>query len=328
MDERLLHAPCGYLSITHEGKIISVNNTFLMQMGYSKQSLLNKHIEELMSTANKLIFHSYFYPFINLHGHVNELIISMKNSEGIAIACLINGKRLLIDDVEVFDLIIVQMGQRMNYEQELRTAKIQIEEAYWQKDRALEELTKLNNEIEQKQEELIMINESLIELSVTDKLTGLKNRRYFQEKLEDQMFNFARKEKPFSLCMIDIDHFKLVNDTYGHQVGDEVLEQLAFILRKFARTEDVPARYGGEEFVLLLPKTDITESKVMAEQLRKQIEDASWVTGRLTVSIGISTFYEDETSAGLMKKADQALYMSKESGRNRVTHIADGSYTA
>ncbi|MCR8658772.1 sensor domain-containing diguanylate cyclase [Paenibacillus endoradicis] len=327
MDDRLLYAPCGYLSITHEGKIISVNNTFLMQMGYNEHKLLNQHIEELMSTANKLIFHSYFYPFINLHGYVNELIISLKNSEGIAIACLINGKQLLVDDVEVFDLIIVQMGQRMNYEQELRTAKKQIEDAYWKKDQALEELTKLNIEIEQKQEELIMINESLIELSVTDKLTGLKNRRYFQEKLEDQIINFARKEKPFSLCIIDIDHFKHVNDTYGHQVGDEVLEQLAYILRKFVRKEDVPARYGGEEFVLLLPRTDIKESKVMAEQLRQQIEDASWVTGRLTVSIGISTFYEDETATGILKKADQALYMSKENGRNRVTHIVDASYT-
>ena len=295
-------------------------------MGYSEQHLLNQHIEELMSVANKLIFHSYFYPFINLHGHVEELIISLKNSEGTAIACLINGKRLVVEGVEVFDLIIVQMGQRMNYEQELRTAKKQIEEAYWQKDRALEEITKLNLEIEQKQEELIMINESLIELSVTDKLTGLKNRRYLQEKLEDQMINFSINATPFSLCMIDIDHFKHVNDTFGHQVGDEVLEQVAYILRKFAKTEDVCARYGGEEFVLLLSATDVVQSKVKTEQLRRSIEEATWVTGRLTVSIGISTFYVDETSAGLLKKADQALYMSKENGRNRVTHFVDTSY--
>lgn len=321
MDNRLLHAPCGYLSIAHDGKVLAVNQTFLEQMSYSEADLLNQHIESLMSVTNKLIFHSYFYPFIHLHGHVEELIISLKNKEGLLVPFLINGKRLNVEDQEVFDLILVQMGKRMQYEQELRTAKKESEEAYWKKDQALEELTKLNKEIEQKQEELIAINESLVELSVTDKLTGLKNRRFFQEKLEEQVIHFARKEVPFSLLIVDIDHFKHVNDTYGHQTGDVVLEQLAIILKNFARGNEIPARYGGEEFVMILPKTNNEQSTEIAEHLRRDIEVATWVTGKITVSIGAATFTEQDDSGSILKKSDQALYYSKENGRNKVTHF-------
>lgn len=323
MNDRLLYAPCGYLSITHEGRITAVNNTFLEQMGYVDTDLLNQHIEGLMTIPNKLIFHSYFYPFIHLHGHVEELVINLKNREGLTIPYLLNGKRLHVNGVEIFDLILVHMGKRMDYEQELRTAKKQIEEAFLEKEEALAELTKINIEIERKQEELIIMNASLRELSITDKLTGLKNRRYFQEKLEEQIINFERKGKTFSLLIIDIDHFKLVNDTYGHQTGDIVLEQLASILKDFSRPEDAPARYGGEEFVLILPKIDIAKSKIMAERLRQRIEAATWITGKLTVSIGIATFNELETAVSILEKADQALYVSKQNGRNQVTHFTD-----
>lgn len=323
MDDRLLHAPCGYISISHDGKILAVNQTFLEQMQFERERLLDCHIESLMTVSNKLIFHSYFYPFINLHGKVEELVISLKNNAGESIPFLINGKRLNIDDVEVFDLILVQMGKRMNYEGELRTAKKQIEEAYWHKNKALEELTLLNKEIEMKQEELIAINEALTEMSVTDKLTGLKNRRYFQEKLDEQVIHFARKEVPFSLMIIDIDHFKHVNDTYGHPTGDVVLEQLAQIIKQFVRQSDMPARYGGEEFVIIMPKTSVDQSIQLAEQLRQKIEAASWVTGALTVSIGVSTYTLSDNSSTILKKADMSLYYSKEHGRNRVSHYED-----
>lgn len=321
MEDRLLHAPCGYISISRDGKILAVNHTFLEQMQFEREQLLNCHIESLMTVSNKLIFHSYFYPFINLHGKVEELVISLKNNAGELIPFLINGKRLIIEGIEVFDLILMQMGKRMHYEGELRTAKKKIEEAYWHKNEALEELTLLNKEIEMKQEELIAINETLMEMSVTDKLTGLKNRHYFQEKLDEQVIHFARKEVPFSLMIIDIDHFKHVNDTFGHPTGDVVLEQLALIIKQFARASDMPVRYGGEEFVMIMPKTSAEQAIELAEQLRQMVEAASWVTGALTVSIGISTYTSSDNSSTILKKADMSLYYSKEHGRNRVSHF-------
>ncbi|MBY3618956.1 sensor domain-containing diguanylate cyclase [Acinetobacter sp. CUI P1] len=323
MNDRLRYAPCGYVSITHEGLIIDVNQTFLDRMGYKQVDLVHKHFESIMSTANKLIFHSYFYPFINLNGQVEELFINLKDSEGNAIPYLLNGRRFECEGVEIIDCILVQMGKRIDYELELRSAKKQIEVAYWEKDQALAELKRIHLEIEQKQAELLEMNAVLVELSNTDKLTGLKNRRFLQEKLEEQIVRYGRDQAPFSLCIIDIDHFKKVNDTYGHQTGDYVLEKLASILKLQSRKEDIAARYGGEEFVLLLPNTDITESKTIAENLRQSIAYSTWEMGQITVSIGIATFIPSDSETTLLQKADQALYTSKEQGRNRVTHSID-----
>ncbi|OMC65884.1 PAS domain S-box protein [Paenibacillus odorifer] len=323
MDDRLKYAPCGYVSITHEGMILDVNQTFLDGMGYQQVDLVNKHFESIMSTANKLIFHSYFYPFINLNGHVEELFINLKDSKGQAVPYLLNGRRLECEGVEVIDCILVQMGKRIDYELELRSAKKQIEEAYWEKDQALAKLKQIHLEIEQKQAELLEMNAVLVELSTTDKLTGLKNRRFLQEKLEEQIAAYQRDQAPFSLCILDIDHFKNVNDSYGHQMGDYVLEKLASVLKSQSRKEDIVARYGGEEFILLLPNTDSADATAIADNLRQFIASSTWEIGSITVSIGIATFEATDTDITLLEKADQALYVSKEQGRNRVTHIMD-----
>ena len=260
MQERLKYAPCGFISISHEGYITEVNQTFLDWMGYKEADLLNKHFEVLLSVANKLIFHSYFYPNINLNRNVEELFIKFKDRDGNSVPFLLNGRRFYDNGVEIIDLILVKMKKRIDYEEELRAAKKQLEEAYWQKDQALSKLEQLHKEIEEKQAKLLEINESLVELSNTDKLTGLNNRRVFQEKLEEQIEIYHQNGSSFSLFLIDIDHFKKVNDTYGHQTGDVVLEKLANILKTHARSKDIVARYGGEEFVVILPDTDVDES--------------------------------------------------------------------
>ncbi|MDQ0090989.1 diguanylate cyclase (GGDEF)-like protein/PAS domain S-box-containing protein [Paenibacillus anaericanus] len=323
MDERLQYAPCGYVSITHEGIVIDVNQTFLDIMGYSRANLVDNHFESIMSTANKLIFHTYFYPFINLNGHVEEMFLSLKDHKGLAIPFLLNGRRFEKEGVEIIDCILMQMGKRIDYEVEIRTAKRQIEEAYWEKDQALVKLEQLHMEIEQKQQELMELNANLVNLSITDKLTGLKNRRFFEEKLEDQMILYSQIGQPFSLYIIDIDHFKTVNDTWGHPMGDSVLAKLAEILQSHVRKEDIVARYGGEEFVLILPDMDAIESKIRAEELRLAVAHSTWETGQITVSIGIATFIQMDSDTTLLKKADLALYTSKENGRNRVTHFMD-----
>ena len=207
----------------------------------------------------------------------------------------------------------------LNYVQQ----KKQMEAAYTEKKQALAKLEQIHLEIEQKQAELLSMNATLIELSETDKLTGLKNRRYFQEKLEEQLSNNEKSASPFSLFILDIDHFKKVNDTFGHQVGDEVLAQLAQLLKNQARSLDIVARYGGEEFVVILPETDQNEAKAIAEQLRQAVEQAKWQTGRITVSVGIATAIKTDNETTILQRADKALYASKENGRNHVTHSID-----
>ncbi|MGG3280579.1 sensor domain-containing diguanylate cyclase [Paenibacillus solani] len=325
MDVRLNYAPCGYVSITHEGIVADVNQTFLDMMGYRQEDLVQKHFETLMSTANKLMFHSYFYPYINLDGHVEELLIRLKNSRGESVPFILNGRKSEREGQEWLDCVLVQVGKRIDYEMELRLANKQIEKAYWEKDQALEELQHIYAEIERKQTELMEINAVLLELSNTDKLTGMKNRRFFQEKLEEELKLFSETGVPFSLFMLDIDHFKRVNDTWGHAYGDEVLFDVASVLQTHAREGDIVARYGGEEFVMLLPRTQASEAKACADRIRQAVSDFSWKEDGVTISIGIMTATDalEDNEAILLEQADQALYASKENGRNRVTHYED-----
>jgi diguanylate cyclase len=328
MDKRLEYAPCGYISITHEGMITEMNQTFLDMTGYKREGLEHKHLESIMSKANQLVFHSYFYPNINLHGQVDELFISLKDSGGQSIPYILNGRRYEHEGVEVIDCALVQMSKRMDYERELRSAKKQIEEAYWEKEQTLAELKQLHAEIEQKQAELLELNAILVERSTTDKLTGLKNRRYFQEALEEHIARYREQGRLFSLLILDIDHFKQVNDTLGHQAGDYVLEQMGSILRYHCREQDMAARYGGEEFVLILPDINAQESILIADNLRHEIARAAWgssIPGGITASVGIATFAGTGNETTLLRQADQALYTSKEQGRNRVTHCMDSS---
>ena len=157
-----------------------------------------------------------------------------------------------------------------------------------------------------------------------DALTALANRRTFEEKLEEAMARHKRTGRPFGLVLTDIDHFKSVNDTYGHPVGDEVLRQVGATLREELREVDVPARYGGEEFVIILEDTDLEGARQVANRVREAIGDLVFETelGRLqcTISMGIAMGPEDsEEPHELVDLADQALYYSKENGRDQVS---------
>ncbi len=167
-------------------------------------------------------------------------------------------------------------------------------------------------------------NMRLAELATIDELTGTKNRRRFREDL-DLLFNQAiRLGAPLSLIMLDIDHFKQFNDTFGHPAGDEVLHRVGSILNMAVRSHDVVARYGGEEFVVLLPATDAAEALEVAARLRIAISSRTWMHRQVTASLGVATTLPDVSSAAvLLNQADQALYQSKQKGRNLITHHRD-----
>jgi diguanylate cyclase (GGDEF)-like protein len=156
-----------------------------------------------------------------------------------------------------------------------------------------------------------------------DDLTGLLTLRFFYQELEKELGRAQRFQKPLSILMMDLDFFKQVNDTYGHQVGSFVLKIIGRKIRETLRIQDVSGRYGGEEFISYLPKTDKKQARICAERLRRSIAKVEFRSGeksfRVTLCIGISTFPEDgERIEVLVKKADTALYRAKDDGRNRV----------
>ncbi|MEI4771224.1 diguanylate cyclase [Psychrobacillus sp. FJAT-51614] len=324
MRERLNTAPFGYLCITNQGVITELNETFCNMIGYTFEELLDTHIESVMSVSNKLLFHTYFYPFLHLNGHVEEMYLSLKDHEGKDVPLLLNAKYFKQDDVEGVDCVFMKMGKRIDYEQQIRSAKKHAEEALREKNLALDKLELLHNEIEKKQIQLMKLNTKLEKLSVTDSLTGLKNRRFFMERLKEHIALFQKNNMPFSLLILDLDFFKKVNDTWGHLIGDHVLIKLAEVLNSTFKVEDIVARFGGEEFVVLLPEANKERSKEKAEELRRTVQSAEWrIDQIITVSIGVATMQNGDSDMTIMENADLALYASKENGRNRVTHKDD-----
>jgi diguanylate cyclase (GGDEF)-like protein len=175
--------------------------------------------------------------------------------------------------------------------------------------------------------DLLMKNSALSEISARDSLTGLYNRWYVMEKIDSEMNRSVRHGSPVSLIMMDIDHFKRVNDSFGHSAGDRVLRSVGQVLRDSCRVYDVPGRYGGEEFCIVLPETKVGNTTVVAERIRERLEASRFDVGDdsvvVTASIGIAGIESVEAEGSLspailIDRADQALYSAKHHGRNRV----------
>lgn len=175
-------------------------------------------------------------------------------------------------------------------------------------------------------ERIINLEKKVLELARTDSLTGTLNRRAFMEKLDEELERAARKKIPLSLLMTDIDHFKRVNDQYGHIAGDQVLKQFVSLMAQIIRPYDFIGRYGGEEFILCLPDCSINQGRDIAERMRSKIETTPMQISQnrppihITSSFGISSFNstDEHNAESLIKKADDALYAAKKDGRNCV----------
>jgi len=164
------------------------------------------------------------------------------------------------------------------------------------------------------------------ELSITDSLTGLHNSRHFYSQLELALETSRRYHHPFTICFFDLDNFKILNDTYGHLMGDKVLETFGALVRSSLRTLDSGYRYGGEEFAILLPSTDIEGAMIVAERVRESLENYQFAMPngekiKSTVSIGVTSYTSGDDVQALMQRADVALYKAKHQGKNCIITI-------
>jgi diguanylate cyclase (GGDEF)-like protein/PAS domain S-box-containing protein len=165
----------------------------------------------------------------------------------------------------------------------------------------------------------VFMEEKLQQLATVDSLTGIYNRYKTNEEIEIEIGRSNRYDENFALAMFDIDHFKKVNDTYGHEIGDYVLQEISAVVTQEIRESDRFGRWGGEEFILILPKLSKEEALHVSEKLRGKIESHDFKdVGRITISIGVSIFEPSDTKESLLKRVDNALYKAKDEGRNRV----------
>jgi diguanylate cyclase (GGDEF)-like protein len=184
--------------------------------------------------------------------------------------------------------------------------------------RLLRRLGKISRISDGFQRQLKEVNLALTEASYTDLLTGLPNRRAMVERITSELDRSARGHSRAALLLADVDHFKQVNDTYGHEVGDQVLQGLAAAFRATLRGYDTCARWGGEEFLVLLPETDLEAALGVADKLRTGVAATREALPAITISVGVAVAQEGETLTALIRRADDAMYAAKRQGRNRV----------
>lgn len=211
-------------------------------------------------------------------------------------------RKLLFDEIRA-TLELESYKTKLEHKVEARTREIQIR----------------NEELHKEIAARTKVEEELQQLAITDPLTGLYNRRMFHQLLTSEIERDRRYRSGLGLILCDLDHFKVINDNFGHDVGDKVLQAFATNVRKHLRDSDILARWGGEEFIMLIPQTSLEKTQAIAEKLRAETEKIVLApVGRFTSSFGVTVFYGEDTVESFIKRADNALYIAKNNGRNRV----------
>jgi diguanylate cyclase len=195
-------------------------------------------------------------------------------------------------------------------------------------EKSNDEKTKLQQHFDKMIKDVMDQNRDLIEKNQKDSLTGIYNRITFEELINGELQRYQRYQEPFSLILFDIDHFKKVNDIYGHEVGDRVLKGIAQSIGDILRKSDIFARYGGEEFIILLPKTNIEKGINVSEKLRLTVQDTEFLYDNvkvpITVSVGVTEIQPtDKEFIDVFNRADSYMYQAKNEGRNKVISDSD-----
>ena len=261
------------------------------------------------------------------------------------------GARVIGEIDDVMRLINDALGVSANYDADLTgaserlltaTNRDQVKTIVGFLVNSTQQMRDSNNALEQRlmlsKAEISSLQQSLEAIraeSLTDPLTGLGNRKYFDRSINLAVQNALASGEPLSLLMFDIDHFKSFNDTYGHLTGDQVLRLVATSLKQTIKGQDITARYGGDEFAVLLPNTALRQALTVADHIRRAVmskelkkKSTGEMLGRVTISIGVSMLKPGDDTDSLIERADACLYAAKRAGRNRVVCEADPEYVA
>ena len=230
------------------------------------------------------------------------------------------GMKGLLDQIAGYETGAVDYLMKP-FEPVILRSKVKVFRELYQQRKMIEDFYyTLEQIVEERTAELKEANDTISRLAATDELTKLSNRRSFNDRLASALSAAIRHDYPLSMIMADLDHFKVVNDTFGHGEGDKVLKAFADLLRETIRAEDVAARWGGEEFIVILPHTPCDAAAALAERIRVAFEEHSGgdIPVSLSASFGVVQLQEGDDTDALIRRADAALYRAKREGRNRV----------
>ncbi|TCV89662.1 sensor domain-containing diguanylate cyclase [Sulfurirhabdus autotrophica] len=309
----------GIVTIDENGIIQSFNSGAEKIFGFTSKELIGQSVNRLMPDAYRGAHDRNIANYLStgkakIIGVGRELPGQRKNGEVFSMDLALTemnlmGKRQFVGTIR-------DISERKRSEQALKQAYDELDKRVQERT---SELTKVNVDLELEITERKRAEKKLQQLATTDALTGITNRGQFDAILEKELVRAQRYHTPIYLIMFDIDHFKRVNDNFGHLIGDSVLVQLAKLVSEKIRLNDVFARWGGEEFVLLLTGGDMLGALRLAENLRMDIQSFVFPeVGRVTCSFGVAEFAEADAIKDLVRRADMALYKAKANGRNRV----------
>lgn len=298
------HAGVGIVILDRESRLVAVNDCWQEMFGYTQQEVCDRHFPALARKEDRARWENGWQALAC--GESDGLRMEMRflRKDGGLFWCdvSVTPLRNRTGELESILCFLLDIGDRKLAEQRLQDVNLQL----------VAQLA-----------EIQALQEKLSEEALRDSLTGLYNRRYLEETLARELLRAGREERPLSLVMMDIDHFKRLNDTYGHQAGDLVLKELGAMLREHIRGEDIACRFGGEEFVAILPGASLETAVERAEAWRRAFQAMRLpFEGQClqsTLSLGIASFpKQGATGDELLFQADSALYMAKRAGRNRV----------
>lgn len=299
------------------GNITYVNQKFIDVSGYAREELLGQNHRLLKSDYHPPSFFRDLWKTI-LSGRVWHGPICNRAKDGAQYWVETSIVPFLDDAGQPCQYVSIrtEITRMKEAERMLQQSKEQLEITVQERTR---ELARANSELQSEIERRRHLEENLRNLAITDTLTGIYNRRKFDEALDSETNRAARYGTPLSLVMFDIDHFKRINDTRGHLVGDTILSTLAALVSGMIRSHDVFARYGGEEFAVLAPGTNIEGCRKLAEKLRVGIERHDFgKAGQVTCSFGATEFQRGDSVESFVRRVDVALYRAKKNGRNRI----------
>jgi diguanylate cyclase (GGDEF)-like protein len=294
VDYSLNNFPCGAL-VTNSARVITyINSYFTNQLLWQPNDLIGKSVDVLFTPSSRIFYQSYLIPTL-LHEKVcEEMQLIIFHTDGRRIPITVNA-RLSADGCIYWSFF--------------NAAK---------RDELYEELIKIRETLEIQAEKLKV-------LASMDELTGLLNRREMKYRSSLMLERAARYHYSVSLLMLDVDHFKKINDTMGHIEGDRVLKKLGQLLKEFGRKTDLISRFGGEEFLIMLPDTNKSDTLLLCSRLHKLIAEIKTGDSSLTVSIGVSISHEKISFIDLFTQADNAVYKAKARGRNRTEFYLNNS---
>jgi diguanylate cyclase (GGDEF)-like protein len=319
MQTYLPEVPCPLLLTDAEGKILIANAELQKVVNSSKQCWNTQPMHALLTPASAILCQTHVWPMLLRDGSVNEIYLELKSSAGVRVPVMTNAKLVSREGLSHVIWIFFVSNERSQYETALLESKRKAESLATELAHTKAMLMVLNSQLESRVERTEKDNRALTHLSTTDTLTGLGNRRALEQFTQSLMAQRnPNQDIPLSVLLVDVDHFKRVNDSQGHDVGDQVLSALGQCLRECARQRDVAIRYGGEEFAILLPHTDSQQAELLAQRLHERVRVLSPAGISITISVGIATGPLNNTAdmALLISRADAAVYRAKHDGRN------------